>query len=72
MIQSRLCSSGDSTLPGAYSMTMMMTIITIIIIIIMYIYHAPTNALSAYMLHINLNMIHVQQSYQDNLHKVLL
>ena len=71
MIQSRLCSSGDSTLPGAYSMTMMMTIITIIIII-MYIYHAPTNALSAYMLHINLNMIPVQQSYQDNLHKVLL
>ena len=37
-------------------MTMMMTIITIIIII-MYTYHAPNNALSAYMIHINLNMI---------------
>ena len=48
----------------------------IIMIIIMYIYHALINALSAHMIHINLNMIfythaeHVQ-SYQNNLHKVL-
>ena len=37
----------------------------IIIIIIMYIYHALINALSAYMIHINLNMIfytHVEHS----------
>ena len=36
-----------------------------IIIIIMYIYHALINALSAHMIHINLNMIfytHVQDS----------
>ena len=36
-----------------------------IIIIIMYIYHAPINALSAHMIHINLNMIlytHVKHS----------
>ena len=40
----------------------------------MYIYHALINALSAHMIHINLNMIfctHVKQSYQNNLHKVL-
>ena len=45
-------------------------IIIIIIIIIMYIYHALINALSAHMIHINLNMIfyiHVK-----HLHKVLL
>ena len=43
-------------------------------IIIMYIYHALINALSTHMIHINLNMIfytHVEQSYQNNLHKVL-
>ena len=37
----------------------------IIIIIIMYIYHALINALSAHMIHINLNMIyytHVEHS----------
>ena len=37
----------------------------IIIIIIMYIYHALINALSAHMIHINLNMIfytHVKHS----------
>ena len=42
-------------------------------IIIMYIYHALINALSAHMIHINLNMIfytHAGQSYQNNLHKV--
>ena len=32
-------------------------VIIIIIIIIMYIYHALINALSAHMIHINLNMI---------------
>ena len=32
-------------------------IIIIIIIIIMYIYHALINALSAHMIHVNLNMI---------------
>jgi len=40
----------------------------------MYIYHALINALSAHMIHINLNMkfyTHVK-SYQNNLHKVLL
>ena len=39
----------------------------------MYIYHTLINALSAHMIHINLNMIfytHVE-SYQNNLHKVL-
>ena len=39
--------------------------IIIIIIIIMYIYHALINALSAHMIHINLNMIfytHVEHS----------
>ena len=37
----------------------------VIIIIIMYIYHALINALSAHMIHINLNMIfytHVERS----------
>ena len=38
-------------------MMMMMMIIIIIIIIIMYIYHGLINALSAHMIHINLNMI---------------
>ena len=44
---------------------MCMHIIIIIIIIIMYIYHALINALSAHMIHINLNMIfytHVKHS----------
>ena len=39
--------------------------IIIITIIIMYIYHVLTNALSAHMIHINLNMIsyaHAEQS----------
>ena len=43
-------------------------------VIIMYIYHALINALSAHMIHINLNNIqytHRAQSYQNNLHKVL-
>ena len=47
---------------------------TALIIIIMYIYNALINALSAHMIHINLNMIfytHSTQSYQNNLHKVL-
>ena len=38
----------------------------------MYIYHALINALSAHMIHINLNMIfytHVEQSHQNNQHK---
>ena len=46
-------------------MMMMMMIIIIIIIIIMYIYHGLINALSAHMIHINLNMIfytHVDHS----------
>ena len=51
------------------------TIIIIIIIIIMYIYHALINALSAHMIHINLNMIfytHVEHSPKKTiLHKVL-
>ena len=40
----------------------------------MYIYHALINALSAHMIHINLNTIfytHIVQSHQNNLHKVL-
>ena len=40
-------------------------VVIIIIIIIMYIYHALINALSAHMIHINLNMIlytHVKHS----------
>ena len=45
------------------------------VIIIMYIYHALINALSAHIIHINLNMIfstHVEHSpNQNNLHKVL-
>ena len=50
--------------------------IIIIIIIIMYIYHALMNALSAHMIHINLNYMilytHVEQSpIKNNLHKVL-
>ena len=46
-------------------MMMMMMMMRIIIIIIMYIYHALINALSAHMIHINLNMIfytHVEHS----------
>ena len=44
------------------------------IIIILYIYHAFINALSAHMIHINLNTIfytHVEHKHQNNLHKVL-
>ena len=45
------------------------------VIIIMYIYHALINALSAHIVHINLNMIfytHVEHSPTKNsLHKVL-
>ena len=44
------------------------------IITTMYTYHALITALSAHMVHINLNTIfytHVKQSYQNNLHKVL-
>ena len=41
----------------------------------MYIYHALINALSAHMIHINLDMIfytHVEhKSYQNSLHKLL-
>ena len=43
----------------------------IIIIIIMYIYHALINALSAHMIHINLNMIfytHVEHSPTKTTH----
>ena len=43
----------------------MYTIHSVTIIIIMYIYHALINALSAYMIYINLNMIfytHVEHS----------
>ena len=47
----------------------------LIITIIMYIYHALTNALSAHIIHINLNAVsytHVEgQSSQNNLHKAL-
>ena len=42
-----------------------LVILTFTIIIIMYIYHALINALSAHMIHINLNMIfytHVKHS----------
>ena len=46
----------------------------IIMIIITYIYHALINALSAHMIHSNLNAIILYtrraQSYQNNLHKV--
>ena len=49
--------------------------VNIIIIIIMYIYYALINALSAHMIHINLNMIfytHVEHSpTKNNLYKVL-
>ena len=47
--------------------------ITAILLIIMYIYHALIHALSAHMIHINLNMIfytYGKQSYQNSLHKV--
>ena len=47
---------------------------SMVIIIMMYIYHPLINALSAHMIHINLNMIfytYKAQSYQNNLHKVL-
>ena len=40
-------------------------VVLVLIIIIMYIYHALINALSAHMIHINLNMIfytHVEHS----------
>ena len=39
----------------------------------MYIYHALINALSTHMIYINLNIFytHAEQSYQNNLHKVL-
>ena len=43
----------------------------LIIIIIMYIYHALINALSAHMIHINLNMIlytHVEHSPTKTIH----
>jgi len=47
----------------------------IITVIIMYIYHVLINALSAHMIHINLNKkilyTRREQSYQNNLHKVL-
>ena len=50
-------------LTGAHGVLPLLT--TFIIIIIMYIYHALINALSAHMIHINLNMIfytHVEHS----------
>ena len=54
----------------------LLLIIIIIIIIIMYIYHALINALSAHMIHINLNMIfytRVEHSpTKNNLHKVFI
>ena len=41
----------------------------------MYVYHALINALSAYMIHINVNTVSIYtrraQSYENNLHKVL-
>ena len=44
-----------------------------LVILIMYIYHALINALSAHIMHINLNAIYVRrgQSYQNNLPKAL-
>ena len=45
-----------------------------VIIIIMYIYHALINALSAHMIHINLNMIiytHVEHSPNKTIYIVL-
>ena len=47
--------------------------IAAILLIIMYIYHALIHALSAHMIHINLNMIfytHGKQSYRNSLRKV--
>ena len=38
-------------------MVLIIIILIILIIIIMYIYHALINAMSAHMIHINLNMI---------------
>ena len=48
-----------------YKISNKMVLIIIILIIIMYIYHALINAMSAHMIHINLNMIfytHVKHS----------
>ena len=48
-----------------YSHSLIIIIIIIIIIIMMYIYHALISALSAHMIHINLNIIfytHVEHS----------
>ena len=53
--------------------TIITIIIIIIIIIIMYIYHALINALSAQMIHINLNMIfytHVEHSPTNTIYPV--
>ena len=47
----------------------------LIIIIIMYIYHALINALSAHMIHINLNMIfytHVEQSPTKTIYIIII
>ena len=42
---------------GSKSLGTIVTSIIVVTIIIMYIYHALVNALSAHMIHINLNMI---------------
>ena len=46
------------------AVTVVFLVINVFLIVIMYIYHAPINALSAHMIHINVNMIfsHVEHS----------
>ena len=50
-------SSSVQTYKSLLDVTINRATLCIIIIIIMYIYHALINALSAHMIHINLNMI---------------
>ena len=59
-----------STVGSNLTGLMLLLLIIIIIIIIMYIYHALINALSAHMIHINLNMIfytHVEHSHNKKI-----
>ena len=61
----RLCSACCGMLPAAEWMERALLTSQLIIIIIMYIYHALSNALSAHIIHINLNIIfctHVEHS----------
>ena len=62
VLASGMCGTSGSILNAQLDMSIL---IIMLIIIIMYIYHALINALSAHMIHINLNMIfytHVKHS----------